>query len=441
MIRLPPREKSFTDDFSQLYLGKKCRTITFIVTHACPLRCSYCYQSNKAERRMTFDIAKRCVDLLFDEDIKNSRYINEDKMNGLILDFIGGEPLLEIELIDQIMDYFIFKALDLNHRWAVRHMISISSNGVLYFDPKVTSFLRKHQGRVHIGITIDGNQKLHDTCRKFPDGRPSYHLAAAAFKDAQRRFGQDGTKLTIAQANLPYFFEACRDMISEFDLKYLQGNVVFEDEWTNQDANLYYYQLKQLADWLIETERWATTWVAFFDSFIGHEISEHETQTYCGGAGDMLAFDIDGTCYPCLRYSPVSMPKEFSKQFIIGHCDTGLESTPCQQSCVSCLYSITRRTQSTDECWNCPIGSGCANCLAWDAEHNGSPNIRCTHICPMHHARVLATSYFYNTLYRKFNEPDRFQLNVPHDKGTQIIDEGEYQMLILLSQQSSGDGI
>lgn len=434
MISMPPREKSFTDEYATIYPLKKCRTVTFIVTHSCNLNCSYCYEHHKSNERMSIEVAKKCVDLLFEEDAKNSRYINEDKMNGLILDFIGGEPLLEIELIDQIMDYFIYKALDLNHRWAIRHMISISTNGVCYFDQKVLDFFHKHEGRVHVGITIDGNEQLHDKCRRFYDGRPSYHLAAAAFKDAQKRFGQNGTKMTIAQANLPYLFDACRDMITEFDLKYLQGNVVFEDEWTNQDARLYYAQLKQLADWLIDTGKWETTWVAFFDDFIGKPLPESETQNWCGGTGDMLAFDIDGTCYPCLRYSPISVSSQLAAQFVIGHCDTGLEATACQHNCVNCLNAITRRSQSTDECWNCTIASGCAWCSAWHAELYGTPNRRCTHICPMHHARVLAASYFYNTLYRKFDEKDRFKLNVPIEKATQIIDEDEYQMLVLLSQ-------
>lgn len=311
----------------------------------------------------------------------------------------------------------------------------MSSNGVNYFNPKVIQFFEKYRGRVNIGITIDGNEQLHDSCRRFPDGRPSYHLAAAAFKDAQKRFSQHGTKLTIARANLPYLFEACRDMIVEFDLKYLQGNPVFEEKWSTDDAKLYYDQLKQLADWLIDTERWATTWVAFFDDFIGHPLPESENQCFCGGDCQMLAFDIDGSCYPCVRYSPVSMPVELSKKFVVGHCNTGLEVTQCQHDCVSCLSAITRRSESTDECWSCNIASGCANCLAWDVEHAGGEiNKRCTNICVMHYARVLATSYFYNTIYRKFASDKRFNLNTPQEKAISIVGEEEYETLLLLSE-------
>ena len=82
--------------------------------------------------------------------------------------FIGGEPLLEIDLIDYFMRYFRQKAVELNHRWAIHYMISISTNGILYNNPKVQQFIRKNQGRLSLTITIDGNKELHDSCRLFP---------------------------------------------------------------------------------------------------------------------------------------------------------------------------------------------------------------------------------------------------------------------------------
>ena len=82
------------------------KTVTFQVTDACNLACTYCYQINKGKRRMSFETAKQCIDMLLASNETND-YINPVSSPFLILDFIGGEPLLEIELIDQIMDYFI----------------------------------------------------------------------------------------------------------------------------------------------------------------------------------------------------------------------------------------------------------------------------------------------------------------------------------------------
>lgn len=433
MKTLPHRNETFSDVYGKMYEGKGCRTVTFVVTHDCTFACTYCYEHHKSTEKMTFEVAKKCVDMLFDEDANNLRYINKEVANGIILDFIGGEPLLEIDLIDQIMDYFLYKAVLLKHRWSIRYMISISSNGDLYFNPKVYEFIKKHSGRISIGITIDGNQQLHDKCRLTKDGKPTYHLAAKAFSDVQKRFDQHGTKITIARLNLPYLFDACKDMIEKFNLNYLQGNVIFEEEWTNEDALLYYKQLKKMANWLIGSEKWEIVGVSFFDTYIGHPLDETDNDNWCGGTGKMLAFDVDGSCYPCLRYSPVSISKELALPYVIGHCDTGLETTIAQHNCVNCLNDITRRSQSTDECWNCPIASGCAWCSAYNYEHEGSPNIRCTHICPMHHARVCATAYYINTLHKTHPEIPSFKFHVPREKGIEIIGQDEYEMLLNLS--------
>ena len=174
---------------------------------------------------MNIESGRKVVDFLFEQDAANSRFVNKDNAHGLVIEFIGGEPLLAIDLIDYIMDYFIYKAINLKHRWSTNFMISISSNGVDYFNPSVIAFMNKWYGRLSIGITVDGNRELHDACRRFPNGDPSYELASKAFLDAKTRFSQTGTKLTISKDNLRFLSTACIDMISDFGLSYLHGKI------------------------------------------------------------------------------------------------------------------------------------------------------------------------------------------------------------------------
>lgn len=436
MINLPPPPLQYNDQIARLF-GHSAKNVTFIVTHSCNMNCSYCYEHHKGNEVMSLTTAKKIIDLLFEEDAKGSPYINPIETPGLILDFIGGEPLLEIELIDQIMDYFLYTALDKNHRWATIFMISMSSNGILYFTPKVQEFMQKWNGRLSISITIDGNKELHDSCRRLISGGPTYDLAAAAFADVRVRYNQSGTKLTLSKSNLKYLSTAFIDMVERFNLEYLSGNPVYEDEWTNEDATLYYFELKKIADWLITTDKWKTTGTSFFIEWIGHQLTPSENENWCGGTGAMLAFDTDGSIYPCLRYAPLSMGEELANKCIIGNIETGLASQPHEKCFLESLRGITRRSQSTDECWNCPISSGCATCSAWQYEIYGTADRRCTNICPMHKARVMATSYFYNTLYRKNNEPLRFKLNIPKEWAIDIIDIEEYNMLYNLSNDEN----
>ena len=79
------------------------KNITFVVTEACNLNCSYCYECHKTNNRMSKEVAKEAVDMLFDKN-KINGYYNLDKTKAVIIEFIGGEPLLEIELMDYIVE-------------------------------------------------------------------------------------------------------------------------------------------------------------------------------------------------------------------------------------------------------------------------------------------------------------------------------------------------
>ena len=121
---------------------KKIKTVTFQVTEDCNLCCTYCYQINKAKNSMSFETAKKFIDLLIEDSYKEDTYFSMEKTRGIIAEFIGGEPLLEIELIDKITDYFRGRLIELKHPWAPYFRISMISNGVLYFDEKVQNYFK-----------------------------------------------------------------------------------------------------------------------------------------------------------------------------------------------------------------------------------------------------------------------------------------------------------
>lgn len=417
----------FVSEYTRMY-GSMPRTITFIVTEACNLRCTYCYQHNKSARVMPFDVAKKCVDTLFAEDAAGSVYINPSVADGLILDFIGGEPMLEIKLIDQIVDYFLDKALALNHRWVIKYMISMSSNGTKYFDPDVQTFLKKHKGRVSVGITIDGDELLHDSCRKYPDGSGSYKDAAAAFHDILKKHNQRGTKLTLAPANICYLAEAAKHMFQEFGIETLHANCVFEQGWTIGHAKTMYRQLKELADWILDNDLEETCHISLFDAGKYRPMKPEDNKNWCGGTGQMLAFGINGEIYPCQRYSPASLGTN-AKPLLIGDASHGIERTADEVATCDMLRSITRRSQSADECFDCPVAGGCAWCSAYNYEIFGTPNKRATFICDMHRAEALANVYYWNKLAHKHGYTERFPMRLPRDIALTIIDADECTML------------
>ena len=97
------------------------------------------------------------------------------------------------------------------------------------------------------------------------------------------------------------------------------------------------------------------------------------------------------------------------------------------------LSEITRRSQSTDECFYCPIAAGCAWCSAWNYQETGSVNKRSTNICWMHRAEALANVYYWNKKYIKEGREKRLPLFLEQHNALKIVSEDEYNFLLQLS--------
>lgn len=439
--------ESFIDQMSRLFRPEKqtemtvnsyhTKNVTLQVTEACNLRCTYCYQGAKSSKRMSLATAKKIIDMLLAADERTCKYITSTKIAGVVFDFIGGEPLLEVELIDKTMDYFVEQAFLLEHLLANKFMISISSNGTLYFTPEVQRFIRKWHRHLSLSISIDGNKQLHDACRVFADGSGSYDIAIRAAKDYMEKYGKIGSKMTISPDNVGYVAEAVKELLAN-GYREIYLNCVYEQGWEEKHARVLYEQLKETADMILEMEE--QPMLSIFQQYIGQPMPESDDRNWCGGTGCMLAFDPDGKAYPCLRYMNSSLAGE-QVPYEIGDLEHGIMNTEVHEERVVALETITRRSQSTDECWNCPIASGCSWCSAYNYQVYGTPNKRATYICIMHKARVMATSYYWNRLFRRGNSTQRFALNIPQEWAVPIIGEKEYEMLKGLAEvNEDGDG-
>lgn len=409
------------------------KSITIIVTEQCNLRCSYCYQHNKNSTKLTEETGYKIIDFLFEQDLKNSYLINEHNAYGIILDFIGGEPLLEIELIDKIVHYFRWKAIKLNHRWAIHHVISISTNGILYNTPAVQNFVAKNKDKLSLTITIDGNKELHDSCRKFPDGKPSYDIVKESVLTNNTIAHSKTSKLTIAPANVRFLSNAIQNLKKELNFDGIYANCVYEEGWDNNHATILYNELKKISDWMIYDNMQENFYCSLFDETIGKQLSSKENNNWCGGTGEMLSFTPDGNIQPCLRYTHFNL-NDKQPEMRLGNLIDGLLNTTETINNYNKLEQITRRSQSTDECYNCPIASGCSWCSAYNYEIYGTPNKRTTFICPMHKARVLANIYYWNKTYKKYKIDKKFEMNCPKEWALKIIPENEYEMLCNLTK-------
>ena len=429
---------SYSDSLARLYPdlfnGHMAKSVTFQVTDDCCMACTYCYQHHKQHNVMSFETAKEIIDFLLDE---NNTYINPTNSPGIIIDFIGGEPLMAIDLIQQIADYFTQRLIDLNHPWLFKHRFSMCSNGLLYFEPAVQEFISKYNHRLSFSISIDGDKQLHDSCRVDLEGAGTYDRAMAAVEHYVSTYKQKiGSKMTIAPGNVAFIARAVKDLFAHgYDFIHL--NCVFEEGWTYNHATVLYQQLKELADYMLSSKIYLDHSISMFNYNQYRPMDENNNQNWCGGVGDsMLAFDYKGDIYPCLRYMESSLPENV-EPIVIGKLGRGIYVTDKEKEWQKELNDVDRRCQSTDECFYCPIGEGCAWCSAYNYECFGTVRKRATFICPMHKATALANVYFWNMLLIMENDERRFKNYMPDEWALQIISQKELNLLKFLESSSN----
>ena len=425
----PPLE--FGDYLSSLYPGQfpeieNVKTITFQVTENCCLNCSYCYQVHNTHNELDFNKIKPWIEKLLNDELS---YINTSNTKAVIWDFIGGEPFLKIDLMTQITDLIYDTMIEKNHPWLFFSKISISSNGMLYFNPKVQAYLTKYKDIVSLGISLDGNKELHDKCRLDLEGNGSYDRVIAAVHHYKNNFGyMPNIKMTFASENLPYLNESYQYLISE-GYKDLHGNCVYEDVWSKKDATELYYQLKGLSNYLIENNLYKDIYVSFFNEDYCQPKEEHDNENWCGGVhNSMFAIDNNGLIYHCIRFMDSSLQGE-QKALPIGDIEKGFGVVEEHVKNLEMFHSITRRSQSTDECFYCPIAAGCAWCSGYNYQKTGSVNKRVTYICDMHKARSLANVYYWNKIYQKENINKTFIRYLSDEESLKIIPQDEIDLL------------
>lgn len=368
------------------------KSITFIVTKDCQLACKYCYLVGKNEKeRMSWDVAQKAIDYILSHE-------SDFQEESVVWDFIGGEPFLEIDLIEHICDYIKKELFRRNHHWFNSYRFSFSTNGINYDSEKVQRFIKKNKNHLSIGITIDGTKAKHDLNRIWKGlgkERGSYDDVVRNIPLWLKQFPYGGTKVTISSADIPYIKESVIHLYS-LGIHEVNINCVFEDVWCEGDDSLFEDQLMLLADEIIENGYYKEYTCSFFSEHIGKPMNQQlENENWCG-AGRMLSIDAAGLFYPCTRFAQYSLRSK--KAWTIGNVNDGIDKNRLRP-----FLTLDRSTQSNQDCMNCEVASGCAWCQGenYDAAETPTAYQRATAICKMHKARVRANNYYWNKLYRK----------------------------------------
>ena len=147
------------------------------VAHTCNLNCSYCFASQgkyHGERAlMSFEVGKRALDFLIE---------NSGTRHNLEVDFFGGEPLMNWNVVKELVAYA--RVQEKIHNKNFR--FTLTTNGVLV-DDEVIDFCNKEMSNVV--LSLDGRPEVHDRLRVDYMGRGSYDLIVPKFQEFVKRRG------------------------------------------------------------------------------------------------------------------------------------------------------------------------------------------------------------------------------------------------------------
>lgn len=403
-------------------------SVSIQVTGDCNLACCYCYQQHKNTQKVDIAKAKRFIQKIVKNDQKYfNGYIDFSKKKGIILDFVGGEPLINQKACIELGDYFKLCCIENNRLdFYDNSIIHLSTNGTI-FNSELAEFLKRH-GCKHVGvsITIDGCKELHDKCRRFKNSnQPSYDTVIENLHRFRQYTCVGATKVTIAPENLKYLAQSVPNMVDNLKFSYIAANTVYEDVWNFADSQELYKQLKQVADYLLEK---TVPNDDIYFGFFAQDLFYPETDfcnSWCGGNGKMLFMQYDGTLFNCIRFAETATERSLP----IGDAENGIT----KKDNVCLLKSATRDKFFPTECKTCPIVRGCSDCIAYMYSVKGNFSERLKSNCDMHKARSLANVYFWNKYYIKNNLKDVFLMYLPIEEAVKYVGEDETNKLLDLS--------
>lgn len=359
---------------------------SFTVTQSCNLACKYCYECKNENSRMSIETAKKAVDFALGY---GTNY------NFVRFDFMGGEPLLEIEMIDEVVDYIKFKLYEEKHKWFGRVGFDLTTNGVLYDSKLVQRFIEKNRNCLNISMTIDGIKEKHDMNRIFRNGEGSFESVLKNVPLWLSQFPNAGTKVTFASADLQYLKDSLI-FLNSLGIKEIVATLVNEDVWHEGDDIIYERQLRELADYMIDNDCPVEFAGGQFSETMGLPYNNERLKlNWCNCGENNFEIDYRGNLYPCVRFLPFALHKDDRS---VGNVETGVDFNKLRP-----FEVLNISNQSSQECLECPIASGCGWCVGNNYNKNeyNSIFVREMAICKMHKARARANDYYWARMRNK----------------------------------------
>lgn len=359
-----------TDSYKDFVMDFKARktvvkALCLHIAHDCNLACKYCFaeEGEYHGRRalMSYEVGKKALDFLV---------ANSGSRRNLEVDFFGGEPLMNWDVVKQLVAYG--RSLEEpNHK---RFRFTITTNGVL-LDDEIMEFCNREMSNVV--MSLDGRKEINDAMRPFRKGTGSYDLIVPKFQKfaAQRdELGKDYyIRGTFTRNNLDF----AEDVLHFADLGFKQMSI---EPVVTEESEAYGIRREDLPQIMEEYDRLAKEFIKrqkegrgfnFFhfmlDLSAGPCVAKR--MSGCGSGTEYLAVTPWGDLYPCHQFVG-------QENFLLGNVDEGIVKPEIVNEFKTC------NVYAKPECKNCfarfYCSGGChANAYNFSGSINGNYDIGC----------------------------------------------------------------
>ena len=359
----------FTKDIYEEYIGNfksretVVKALCLHIAHDCNLACKYCFaeegEYHGRRELMSLEVGKKAIDFLI---------ANSGSRRNLEVDFFGGEPLMNFDVVKEIVAYG--RSLEKEHNKNFR--FTLTTNGILLNDD-IMEFANKEMANVV--LSIDGRKEVHDHMRPSRNGKGSYDIILPKFKKFAESRNQDKyyVRGTFTHNNLDFSEDVKH--LAELGFKQISVEPVvgLEEEQYSikpEDLEKCFEEYDKLAKYMIECKK-AGKDFNFFHFMIdlsgGPCVAKRLSG--CGSGTEYLAVTPWGDLYPCHQFVG-------EEEFLMGNVWDGV-TTPELREKFKCS-----NVYSKPKCKNCfakfYCSGGCAaNANKFHHDINDAYDIGC----------------------------------------------------------------
>ncbi len=281
------------------------RGITLMVIQQCNLRCTYCYGDGGEyhdKGKMASQVAKRAIDFL----------ICNSTRKELLVCFLGGEPMMNWELIKEVTDYCELQQKETGRVFRY----TITTNGTIW-NKEIEEFFKNKKFTVQ--ISVDGTKEVHNCNRFYASGVGSFDVMEENTRE-MRNEGLVSGRATITRTNINILenFKALDELNFKSIPMVSAQNLLSEEDYEKlilENNRLAHYFLRLVQDREYKT---AKKMRIFMSGLYKIHKSGHIRDIPCGVGTTQIAIDINGDIYPCHRFVA-------NKEYSLGNVLTSVE--------------------------------------------------------------------------------------------------------------------